>query len=79
MAKRLDAFPGGPPHDWDKWLDGSPWLLRRGEDFEIGVASMRAAASRAARGRGLKIRTRLVRDDDGVEGLIIQAVRSRTS
>ncbi len=34
---------------------------------------MRAAASRAAKRRGLRARTRFVREDDGTEGLVIQA------
>lgn len=73
MAKKLDAFPGGPAYDWDKWLDGSPWLLRKGEDYEIDTASMRAAASRAAKARGKKARTRVIRDQDGTEALAIEA------
>jgi hypothetical protein len=75
MARKLDAFPGGPPYDFDRWFDGSPWLLRKGEDFEIDIASMRAAVSRAAKARGLKVRTKLIRDDDGTEALAIQASR----
>lgn len=73
MAKKLDAFPAGPGYDWDKWLDGSAWLLRKGEDYDIGTPSMRAAASRAARERGKKIRTRQVTQDDGTDALVVQA------
>jgi hypothetical protein len=73
MAKKLKAFPGSPSYEWDQWLDGSPWLLRRGEDYEIGTASMRAAVSRAARQRGKTVKTKALIDEDGVEALAVQA------
>lgn len=75
MAKRLDAFPDGPTRDkypWDEWLDGSVWLLRKGEDYGITTPSMRAAASRAAKAAGKKVRSRIIKDDDG-EALVVQA------
>lgn len=73
MAEKLSAFPGRPPYDWDRWLDGAPWRLRKGEDYDIDTASMRAAVSRAAKARGKRVRTRLVRDEDGAEALVVQA------
>jgi hypothetical protein len=79
MAKKLDEFPGGPPYRWDLWLDGSPWLLRKGEDYEIGTPSMRAAVSRAAKAREKKVRTRVVREKDGTEALVVQAYVTRSS
>lgn len=76
MAKRLDRFPGGPTrdrYDWDQWFDGEPWLLKKGEDYEIATASMRAAVSRAAKDAGKKVRTRVGSDSAGTETLVIQA------
>ena len=73
MATKLSAFPGVPPYDWDQWLDGSAWLLRKGEDYDIESASMRAAASRAAKERGKRVRTAVVTDDNGVESVAVQA------
>jgi hypothetical protein len=73
MAKKLESFPRGPLYDWDQWLDGSPWLLTRGEDFEIDIPSMRAAASRAAKARGLRVRTSAVEASDGQSALAVQA------
>jgi hypothetical protein len=38
LARKLKEFPGGPTrgrYPWDQWLDGSVWLLRKGEDYEI--------------------------------------------
>ena len=78
MAKRLNSFPRGPSYDWDRWLDGSPWLLTRGADFEIDIASMRAAASRAAKARGLRVRTSAVQDADGSDALAVQAYRAES-
>jgi hypothetical protein len=72
MAERLKAFPGGPRYDWDNWLDGTPWLLRKGEDYDIDTDSMRAAASRAAKQRKKKVRTRVIADERG-EGLALEA------
>lgn len=75
MAKRLKEFPGEHVRDrypWDEWLDGSAWLLRRGDDYTITTASMRAAASRAATERNKRVRTS-AQEDDGAEALAIQA------
>ena len=75
MAERLERFPGGPTqgaHAWEEWLDGSPWLLRRGEDCEIETASMRPAASRAAKAAGKRVHTRVISDEQG-EALAIEA------
>jgi hypothetical protein len=62
VAEQLKTFPGGPRYDWDRWLNGKPWLLRKGEDYEIDTESMRAAASRAAKERGKKVRTHVATD-----------------
>ena len=75
MAEKLEEFPGGPTrttYPWGQWLDGSVWLLRKGEDYEVETASMRAAASKAAKAHGKKLRTRIV-TENGTEGLAIQA------
>lgn len=75
MAKRLKEFPGGPTrgrYPWEEWLDGSVWQLRKDEDYSISTASMRAAASRAAKAAGKRLQSRITKDDDG-EGLVIQA------
>jgi hypothetical protein len=61
-------------YPWDEWLDGHPWKLRRGEDFDTSIASMRAIASKAARSEGMTLRTQATKDDDGAEVLIIQAL-----
>lgn len=72
MAKQLDRFPGGGSYDWDQWLDGGIWLLTKGEDFEIDIESMRAAASRAAKQAGKKVRTRVIKEGEA-DQLAIQA------
>ncbi len=76
MAKRLREFPGGPTrgkYPWDQWLDGSVWQLQKGQDYDIGTPSMRAAASRAAKAAGKKVRTRARKGKGGSEVLIVQA------
>lgn len=78
MAERLNEFPGGNrtrgggKYPWDDWLDGSVWLLRRGEDFSTSILSFRATASTMAKRSGKKLRSRAVSDENG-EGLAIQA------
>ena len=78
MAKKLNEFPGGDiptraKYPWDEWLDGSPWLLRKGEDYLTNTDSFRAVANKAARDRARKLKTRTVKDKDG-EGIAIQAL-----
>ena len=78
MANRLKSYDfsdryrnnGRVGHPWDKWLDGSPWRLRRGDDFEATVKNFQAAAARAASARGKSIRTRAESDST----VVIQAV-----
>lgn len=77
MAEKLEEFPGGDiptraKYPWDEWLDESPWLLRKGEDYFTKTDSFRAVANKTARDRGKQLRTRTVKDADG-EGIAIQA------
>lgn len=78
MARRLDEFPNQrrrSKYPWDRWFDGSTWLLRRGEDFETSAASMRATAFRAAAAGGKQLRTSITKEEDGTEALVIQAIQ----
>jgi hypothetical protein len=77
VAKKLDEFPGGDmptkaKYPWDEWLDGSPWELRRGEDYMTNTPSFLATANKTARNRGKQLRSRTIKDDKG-EGIAIQA------
>jgi len=56
MAQLLDKFPARD-YPWGEWLDGSPYGLKRGEDFDTDVASMRVTVYRAAKRRGIRVRT----------------------
>ena len=76
MARELDEFPKATrrsKYKWDQWLNGKPWLLRQGEDFQTSSESFRAVASRAAAAEGKRLRTRLTSDDDGTKAIVIQA------
>lgn len=60
MAKELEEFPakhGNAKYDWAAWLNGKPWELTQGEDFDISLSSFRVSAVQAARDRGGKIRS----------------------
>lgn len=81
MARRLKTYDFGDRyrdngrigHPWDEWLDGSPWRLKRGTDFEATVKNFQAHVARAASARGLSIRTK--REDDST--VVIQAHERR--
>jgi hypothetical protein len=74
MAKRLEdfSFTGQQArYDWSSWTDGSAWEIRQGEDYEIPTENMRVNLFMKAKQRGVKVRTRIVRDENG-EGLRFQ-------
>ncbi len=56
MAQLLDKFPARD-YPWEEWLDGKPYGLKRGADFDTDVASMRVTVYRAAKRRGVRVRT----------------------
>lgn len=72
MATKLDAFPERPVrrHELERYLDGSPWELTRGEDFRGRIASCVSTARELAKARGGRLRTRKI--DDGT--IVIQFV-----
>lgn len=75
MAKRLESFPSLPSqsrYPWDEWLDGQPWEVRPGEDFDSRASTFVGNARLQARRRGGKIRTRNLGDG----GLVIQFQRA---
>ena len=63
MAQEIKQLPpvgGHIPYDeypWDEWLNGKVWTLVRDLDFTVEVTAMRAYAYRAARSRGIKVKT----------------------
>lgn len=61
-------------YPWDVWLDGAVHVLVRGEHFTVDVEIMRAGARRAAKERGLKLRSK-TRRIEGRTCLGIQALR----
>ena len=74
MARRLDNFPARPStarYPWDEWLDGSPWELVRGDDFQAKAATFRANAQTQAKRRGGRVRSRAT-DVNGREAVVIQ-------
>ena len=62
---------GFPPRrtqwDFSEVADGDVYLLRRGEDFDITVAAMAAAARRWARQHGYDVQTRSEFDEQRPE------------
>lgn len=59
---------GRSSYPWEKWMDGSQWKLKMGEDFTVSLTSFRALISSTAKRLGVKAATHL----DG-DSLIVQA------
>ena len=53
-------------YDWDLWLDGKIHKIVGGVDFTCKVDVMRINIYRAARGRGQKVRSSYIRDDNSI-------------
>jgi hypothetical protein len=77
MARKLDTFPGLAQargqrrYPWGEWADGSPWEIRRGEDYDVATENMRVNLHMRADSLRRKVRTRKFNDERG-EGLIFQ-------
>lgn len=65
-GQAVDDFPPRRRTQWDfsDVADGHVYLLRRGQDFEIQVPSLAAAARRWARENGYRLQTRTEFDED---------------
>lgn len=76
MAKRLTAFSENPQaeprrYPWDEWTDGTPWEIRRDNDYDVDTENMRVNLHVKADAMAVKVRTRKFNDADG-EGLVFQ-------
>jgi hypothetical protein len=76
MARRLAKFPsktrrGGAPRkpQLDQWLDGNPWRLEQGVDFETSIHVFQGELRKAASRRGKRFRY----SDQGNGVVVIQA------
>jgi hypothetical protein len=62
MAEKLETWQfkktgRGERYPWDQWLDGSIWVLTKGEDFDCTITAIRSGAFAAAARRRIKVRT----------------------
>jgi hypothetical protein len=60
-------------YPYDEWLDGQIRELEVGVDFTAKPISVLASCRGAAEARGMRLRTRYVKDGDEVTGVVIQA------
>lgn len=69
QQRRSSAYP------WDEWLDGEVHVLRRGPDYDFNVPhpNFIIQARRAARERGLRVKTR-TRGNEWFREVAIRAV-----
>jgi len=73
---RLTEFPGSPGqgrYNWDELLDGSPWELVAGTDFNGKPATFATNARHQAMKRGGRARLRHFREEDP-ERLVLQFI-----
>lgn len=83
MAKRLDSFPGEGTrgqrrYPWDEWTDGSPWEIRKGDDYDVPTENMRVNLHMKASSLARKVRTKSFNEEE-VEGLIFQFYSPRVT
>lgn len=74
MATKVKRFPKecGPKkikYDWDRWLDGNIWKLKKGTDFNCRVDSMRLYFYTKCRMENLKGKTQLHGDSIWVQAI----------
>lgn len=72
MAERIDSLSRvstGTPrkYPWHEWTDGSAWRIRQGLDFQGSPPAMAAIIRATAQRLGLKVVTRVPRDEGVVE------------
>lgn len=78
MATKLEAFPAAPGqgrYDWDQLLDGSPWELTAGADFNGKSTTFATNARHQATKRGGRVRMRHFRDAEP-ERLVLQFIEN---
>lgn len=81
MAKILEEMPkkaGGigrqAIYPYDEWLDGQIRQLESGNDYNAKPQSVIASLRQTAENRGLKLRSRFVRNETNeVTGIVVQA------
>jgi hypothetical protein len=53
-------------YPWKKWFDGSVWLIKQGEDFDVDIESMRSAIYMAASRHEVKVRTHVPKQRNSI-------------
>jgi len=76
MAKKLEKFPdrGKARYPWSEWLDGDPWELTKGEDFQCKPSTLRANAQTQAKKRNGRVRTAQA-TENGRQTVVLQFQR----
>lgn len=65
---------GKPKYPWQDWLNGEPWRLYAGEDFECQSASLVSSAAKFAGRNGFSVRSSI--SEDGLM-VSLQAIQKR--
>lgn len=77
MATKLDSFPSAPGqgrYDWDQLLDGSPWELIAGVDFQGKATTFASNARQQGVKHGGRVRVRHFQKENP-ERLVIQFMK----
>lgn len=67
MAEQLSEFQFDhtsqyTKYPWDEWMQGGPWVVERGVDYDATTKSFRAYLHNKARIEDKKVRTKIVDD-----------------
>ena len=66
MARNISNLPGKREsrrvYPWKEWLNGHPWEIQYGVDFQCGMATMRTAIHQAAKAAGGSASVRKISD-----------------
>lgn len=74
-AKRQREMRAKYAYPWDEWLNGQPWQLTEGEDYGY-EQTLRSAAQRAAKTRGMRVRVERNHNSAGRPGVILQRIEN---
>jgi hypothetical protein len=75
MAEALEEWPTREREQrfpWDQWLDGRPWRVDRGGDYESKAKTFIANARSQAKRRGGSVRTALFAEGTDGEYVVLQ-------
>lgn len=66
MAQVVDERPERSSWFRDEWFDGQPWLLKKGDDFDITLDAARRQIQRRAQQKKVKVDVQVDPDEEAI-------------